>query len=85
MISLIWNSIVVYRTRKDELNNKLIEVNNEESKLKLKIEKVSKQLAFINSFLDSPDAIDRIEDYEALFSKGNYKNLKKIKDLLEKK
>lgn len=81
----LWNSIVVYRTRKDELNNKLIEVNNEESKLKLKIEKVSKQLAFINSFLDSPDAIDRIEDYEDLFSKGNYKNLKKIKDLLEKK
>ena len=77
-----WNSIIEYRTKKNELNNKLQEVNNEELKLKVKIEKVLKQLDFINTILDSPNEIDRIEDYEDLFSKGNYDNLRKIKDLL---
>lgn len=76
-----WNSIIEYRTQKAELNNKLQKMNSEESKLKLKIEKVSKQLDFINSFLDSPDTIDRVEDYDDLFSKGNYENLKKLKNL----
>ena len=78
-----WNSIIEYRTKNAELNDKLQEVNNEELKLKVKIEKVLSQLTFINTILDSPDEIDRIEDYEDLFSKGNYENLRKIKDLLE--
>lgn len=78
-----WNSIIEYRTKNAELNDKLQEVNKEELKLKVKIEKVLRQLTFINTILDSPDEIDRIEDYEDLFSKGNYENLRKIKDLLE--
>lgn len=78
-----WNSIIEYRTKNAELNDKLQEVNNEELKLKVKIEKVLRQLTFINTILDSPDEIDRIEDYEDLFSKGNYENLRKIKGLLE--
>lgn len=76
-----WDSIIEYRIQKAELNNKLQKINTEESKLNSKIEKVSKQLDFINSFLNSPDAIDRIEDYDDLFSKGNYENLKKLKSL----
>lgn len=78
-----WNSIIEYRTKNAELNDKLQEVNKEELKLKVKIEKVLRQLTFINTILDSPDEIDRIEDYEDLFSKGNYENLRRIKDLLE--
>lgn len=78
-----WNSIIEYRTKNAELNDKLQEVTKEELKLKVKIEKVLRQLTFINTILDSPDEIDRIEDYEDLFSKGNYENLRKIKDLLE--
>lgn len=78
-----WNSIIEYRTKNAELNDKLQEVNKEELKLKVKIEKVLRQLTFINTILDSPDEIDRIEDYEDLFSKGNYENLRKIKGLLE--
>ncbi len=80
----LWDSIIEYRSQKDELNKKQYEINAEDLKLKSKIEKVSKQLDFINSFLDSPNAIDRIEDYEDLFAKGNYENLRKLKEMFEK-
>lgn len=80
----LWKSIIAYRTQKDELDNKLFEINNEKTNLKPKIEKISKQLDFINTFLNFPNAIDRIEDYENLFAKGNYENLRKLKEMFEK-
>lgn len=80
----LWESIIAYRTQKNELDDKLFEINNEKTNLKLKIEKISKQLDFINTFLNFPNAIDRIEDYENLFAKGNYENLRKLKEMFEK-
>lgn len=46
--------------------------------------KVTYQLNLINELLSDPTAIDRIEDYNKAFAKGNFQNLIKCADLMRK-
>ena len=64
--------------REAELEKKENEIEEDASTLKATKDKVLAQLQFIDTLLSKPLEIDRIEDYEDTFSSINYKNLKKI-------
>ncbi len=67
------------------LNKKIIKKESNEL-VQLK-EKITKQLNVINDCLTDPKSLERIEDYENIFSSGNFENLKKIayyKDKMDK-
>ncbi len=57
---------------------KALELKARESELKAKHEKVDRQLQFIHKILTDPSSIDRVEDYDDTFSKGNFDNLKRL-------
>lgn len=58
------------------LNKKSIEEKLKEvTSLK---DKITKQLEIINDCLNDPQSLNRIEDYNNVFSTGNFENLKKI-------
>ncbi|MDP8227570.1 MAG: hypothetical protein P9L89_08030 [Candidatus Celaenobacter polaris] len=80
-----WNNII-------ELERKIATASMkiEEDKLKLESneqktnelkDKVLKQLSIIDNVIIDPESIDKIEDYDNPFSKGNFANLKQIRDL----
>ncbi len=46
-------------------------------------EKVLKQLDIINLVINGSDILDRIENYEGIFSPGNLQNLNKIRNLMK--
>lgn len=47
--------------------------------------RVQDQLEFINQLLSDPNSIERVEDYDTTFSKGNWMNLEKVASLLKSK
>jgi hypothetical protein len=49
-----------------------------ESELKTKREKVERQLQLIHNVLADPSAIDRVEDHDDTFARGNLDNLKRL-------
>ncbi|MBI9113042.1 hypothetical protein [Maridesulfovibrio ferrireducens] len=69
---------------KDLSNNEniLAEIHEKELKIPHLKDKLKKQLQLINDILNDPTAIDRVEDYEDTFAKGNYANLRKVSELL---
>lgn len=77
------NSIEIYINEKEHLSEELANARNESIKFTDLKEKVLAQLEFINTVLEVPLSVDRVEDYENLFSKGNYENLKRVSKILE--
>lgn len=78
-----------------EIERKVIDIpekNREEKSLieKDKIEiseiksRVVKQLSLISNILNNPKTVNEIEDYDNPFAEGNFNNLKKVAELLEK-
>lgn len=45
---------------------------------------VEGQLRFINELIQDPSVIDRVESYDITFAKGNFENLRKMAQLLER-
>lgn len=56
-------------------------LETEKSKTSELKDKVLKQLAIIDRVLIEPEAINKIEDYDNPFSRGNFANLRKIVEL----
>ena len=50
------------------------------SELKQKIEK---QLRIVHEFIADPTVVDRIEEYDDIFSPGNFENLKRLSQSLK--
>lgn len=46
--------------------------------------KITYQLDVLNTFLSDPTVLERTEDYNNMFAKGNFENLIKISKLLNK-
>ncbi len=49
-----------------------------ESEVEAKREKVERQLRLIHDVLTDPSAIDRVEEYDGTFAKGNLENLARL-------
>lgn len=64
------------------LKEKKYELSIQSSNVKTLKDKVTSQLEIIDKLLLNPKSIDRIEDYEDTFSKGNFENLRKISELI---
>lgn len=77
------DSIETYIAEKGSLTEKLENASNEFIQFTELKGKVLSQLHLINAVLEDPLSIERIEDYEDIFSKGNYKNLKRISEILK--
>ncbi|GEM_PF-4339024 len=77
------NVIEIYVKEKELLSEELANVNKERTEFTNLKEKVLAQLKFINTVLEDPSSIESVEDYEDVFSKRNYKNLKKVSDILK--
>ncbi|WP_169007774.1 hypothetical protein [Faecalispora jeddahensis] len=77
------NSIETYIKEKELLSEELANAKKERIQFTNLKEKVLAQLEFINTVLEVPLSIERVEDYENIFSKGNYENLKKIAKILK--
>jgi hypothetical protein len=71
----------VYRNR-DEINKKLIELSGKEIDINFIRNKIIQQLTFIDDFLKDPHCIDKIEEYDTTFSKGNLENLQKLATII---
>jgi len=76
------DSIEKYIKEKELLSNELEHARKEFIHFTNLKEKVLAQLELINNILEAPLSIERIEDYEDIFSKGNYENLKKVSKIL---
>jgi hypothetical protein len=93
-----YNKLLQYLEDKHNLNMLITENKNlskigEEENIKLSMEinnvkelkdKITCQLDFINKLLSDPTVVERIEDYNDLFAKGNFENLEKIAKLINK-
>ncbi len=73
-----------YVVEKDQLACEIEKHKEENAKLEQIKDKITKQLKFINDLLQNPTLIDSIEDYEDLFSKVNYQNLKEMFQMTNK-
>lgn len=67
-----------YVVEKDQLSDEIEKYEGKNTELNIIKNKIIMQLKFIDDLLENPHLIERIEDYEDLFSKGNYNNLNKI-------
>jgi CRISPR/Cas system-associated endonuclease Cas3-HD len=76
-------SIEKYIKEKDLLTEELANASKERIQFTSLKEKVLAQMEFINTVLEAPLSVDRVEDYEDIFSKGNYENLKKVSEILK--
>jgi hypothetical protein len=65
-----------------ELQKKQTDVLSEQTTYSRLKSKVLKQLEFINSVLNDPGTMERVESYDDTFSSGNWSNLKQIALLL---
>jgi hypothetical protein len=63
-------------------SSRLMATNGEISLLKQKLEK---QLSIIQQVLTDPSVMERIEAYNDTFARGNFKNLKRVADLLNER
>ncbi len=61
------------------------ELAAKEATLQASTEKVKRQLQIIHDVLNDPSAIDRVEEYDDAFAKGNLENLKKLLTLGSKR
>jgi hypothetical protein len=71
-------------SQRNEIQKIKAQLANDESKLNMLITKINKQLHFINEFISDPGIIDRVEDYDVTFSKGNFENLRAIASISTK-
>lgn len=77
------DSIETYIKEKELLSDELENAKKESIQFTNLKERVLAQLKLINNVLETPSSIERIEDYEDIFSKGNYENLKKVSEILK--
>lgn len=91
-----WNKVCEIYKEIDEINNQRGEVANKEIQLnnykdelikeKLVVENlkntVLNQLHLIDEILKDPNSINKIEEYESVFATGNFKNIKKVAEIL---
>lgn len=73
------NDVRIKKEKNMEIESQLKKEKEQTQNLKNKVEK---QLEIINIFLKDPIVLDRIEDYNQVFSPGNLENLGKIATLL---
>ena len=66
----------------DNLIKEEIQLSIEKEEVFRQKDKIEKQLVFINELLENPNRINRVEDYDNTFSKGNLDNLKKVAEYL---
>ena len=71
-------------TQYNDVETKSYDVNIKEHRISQLKTTVEGQLRFINELLQDPSVIDRIESYDTTFAKGNFDNLKKVSQLLER-
>ena len=65
-----------------EIQRESSELVTERNEISLLRQKIERQLDIVNSLLDDPTGIDRIESYDDTFSPGNLDNLRKIAQIL---
>ncbi len=84
-----WKEIQTIEDRivKDLSDNEkiLAEIHEKELIIPHLKDKLDKQLRLINEVLNDPTAIDRIEEYDETFAKGNFDNLRKVSEILSGK
>jgi len=67
---------------REEIQCESSELATERSGVSLLRQKIERQLDIVNSLLDDPTVIDRIESYDDTFAPGNLDNLRKIAQIL---
>ena len=78
-IEELYNRII---QRKQEATENLLEANELKAEFLPLTEKVTKQLEIIDNLLSDPKSIEKIEDYDNPFAKGNWENLQKISRIM---
>jgi hypothetical protein len=81
-IDQLYNRIV---KKEKEIKENLLEANKLKSEFLPLKGKVSKQLEIINNLLIDPKSIEKIEDFDIPFAKGNWENIQKISKIMTKK
>lgn len=66
----------------EENQNERVALTSVRSKMEITTNQALSQLRVIDNILNNPDAIEKIESYEETFSPGNFKNLKRVAQLL---
>jgi hypothetical protein len=67
-----------------EYEGKSTSIDKKEAELSKTMNQVTAQLDIISKVLNDPTTMDRIEEYNNPFAIGNFKNLKKISEILKK-
>ena len=71
-----------YLQEKGQLEELLTQSKLEKAEIEKLKERITKQLKLVDSVLRDPNALDYIEDYCDIFSKGNFENLKKVASII---
>lgn len=80
-LKLLEEKMVFQLQENNELKDKL---RDEKQILENNITRVQKQLEIIHEFLSDSSVLDRIEDYNNVFAKGNFENLRRIANYLSR-
>ena len=70
---------------KKEIQRESSGLATERSEVSLLRQKIERQLDIVNSLLDDPTVIDRIESYDDTFAPGNLDNLRKVAQILQER
>ena len=73
------DEIVTARNKNEQKCAELIKQENETATLKAKL---LRQLDLINTFINDPAVVDRIEEYDGVFAPGNLVNLRRLAEQL---